>query len=132
MTFAVLLVPRAWALRLGTPVPIVKHPQCGLKRATSRRFLGVLPIALAPGVAEMQWQLSRHDQHHVEANRQAREVGSARKEMRRRPHDAVALARRNRLAGTRMIAARLHLDRYQRAAAARQDIDLAHRHPVVA
>src|SRR5256885_2009458 len=105
MTFAVLLLSRATGLRQGTPIPIVKHPLCGLKRATSRRFLGVLTVALTPGVAEVQRQLSRHDQHHIEADRQAREVGPTREEMRRRPHDPAALARRECLAVTRVISA---------------------------
>jgi hypothetical protein len=52
--------------------------------------------------------------------------------MRRGACDPVALARRDRLAGARVIAARLHLDRRQGAAAPREDIDLAHSDAVVA
>src|SRR5260370_25416967 len=52
--------------------------------------------------------------------------------MRRGARDPVPLPRRDRLAGTRVVAARLHLDGHQRAAAAREDIDLPDPDAVIA
>src|SRR5690242_12961673 len=70
MTLDVLPCPARQRRRdSGMPDTIVKHHFRGLKRAASSRFRGGSAVALPPGIAEMQRQPARQDQHHVEADR---------------------------------------------------------------
>src|SRR5215468_6072813 len=75
---------------------------------------------------------ARRHRHDVEAEGEVGEAGAAGEEMIERALDAAALARRHRLDRLGERGPRLHLDRRHHRAAPGDDVDLAHRHAVVA
>ena len=75
----------------------------------------------------MARDFSGHDEDRVEAERVRHGVRMGGEPILRRVDDAGLLARGHRFGGGVEICARLHLDEDQRAAAARDDVDLADR-----